>query len=298
MLRGCWYCSRNTMSADPTLRGSNYPIVNSNSLEEENGISSYLAAFAQTASFSVSQAPFCIAAAPLLLTKVSGQCCEAIIQTAVRSPLLPLFAIAARMSAMCEAAAVAPSANTATETFLSEESSISGLFNLLLWTVTVMMPMLVASKLFRVDEVNDSYSNQYVYVKSVDGRYIVIPFHPLKTIGMLKCEIERKLQLLPKRYSLHAYSWKRLDRDSLSLSDYGICNGSTLVTNIPMCGGAGKEETSKTHVQLGEAGGGARSSDGSSRHRGGSSIIKSSWTQRKRGRRRMQRGAPGTPTWV
>jgi len=190
---------------------NNHQPQHKSTLEEENGISSYLAAFAQTASFSVSQAPFCIAAAPLLLTKVSGQCCEAIIQTAVRSPLLPLFAIAATMSAMCEAAAVAPSANTATETFLSEESSISGLFNLLLWTVTVMMPMLVASKLFRVDEVNDSYSNQYVYVKSVDGRYTVIPFHPLKTIGMLKCEIERELQLLPKRYSLHAYSWKRLD---------------------------------------------------------------------------------------
>jgi len=95
----------------------------SNSLEEENGISSYLAAVAQTLSFSVSQAPFFVATAPLLLTKMSGQCCKAIIQTAVRSPLLPLFAIAATMSAMCEAAAVAPSANTDLEKLLSEESS-------------------------------------------------------------------------------------------------------------------------------------------------------------------------------
>ena len=89
----------------------------------KNGISSYLAAVVQTASFSLSQAPFCVAAAPLLLTKMSGQCCKAIIQTAVRSPLLPLFAIAATMSAMCEAAAVAPSANTDLEKLLSEESS-------------------------------------------------------------------------------------------------------------------------------------------------------------------------------
>ena len=65
----------------------------------------------------------CIATAPLLLTRVFGQCCKAMIHAGTRSPLLPLFAIAATMSAMCEAAAVATSANTDLEKLWSEESS-------------------------------------------------------------------------------------------------------------------------------------------------------------------------------
>ena len=66
---------------------------------------------------------FCIATAPLLLTRVFGQCCKATIHAGTRSPLLLLFAIAATMSAVCEAAAVGPSANTDLEKLLSEESS-------------------------------------------------------------------------------------------------------------------------------------------------------------------------------
>jgi len=55
--------------------------------------------------------------------RVFGQCCKAMIHAGTRSLLLPLFAIAATMSAMCEAAAVAPSAKTDLEKLLSEESS-------------------------------------------------------------------------------------------------------------------------------------------------------------------------------
>jgi len=66
---------------------------------------------------------FCIATAPLLLTRVFGKCCKAMIHAGTRSPLLLLFAIAATMSAVSEAAAVAPSANTDLEKLLSEESS-------------------------------------------------------------------------------------------------------------------------------------------------------------------------------
>lgn len=54
---------------------------------------------------------------------VFGQCCKAMIHAGTRSPLLLLFAIAATMSAVSEAAAVAPSANTDLEKLLSEESS-------------------------------------------------------------------------------------------------------------------------------------------------------------------------------
>ena len=98
---------------------SDLPEEDSNRSKGRNGVCPNLAPVVEAASCSVSQAPFWVAAAPLLLTKMFGQCCKAIIRAAARSHLLPLFAIAATTSAMCEAAA-AKSSNTDTETMLYE----------------------------------------------------------------------------------------------------------------------------------------------------------------------------------
>ena len=154
----------------------------SNRSKERNGICQNLAPVVEAASCSVSQAPFWVAAAPLLLTKMSVQCCKAIIRAAARSPLLPLFAIAATTSAMCEAAA-AKSSNTDTETMLyAHTSHFSGLCNsvecstfishLFLWRFFMVVPMVaivmmlaVPRKLFtRVDKGSNSYSKQCVDV--------------------------------------------------------------------------------------------------------------------------------------
>ena len=108
----------------------------------------------------------------------------------------------------------------------------------------IVMILAVPRELFtRVDKgSNSAYSNQYIYVKSPEGRCIAVPFHPSKTVGEAKREIECELQLDSVEYSLYIHLWKRLDRDRLSLSDYGICKGSTLVINYAsLLGGAGKK---------------------------------------------------------
>ena len=95
-----------------------------------------------------------------------------------------------------------------------------------------------------VDKVGNSHSNQHkideprsnqsIFVKSPDGTLITVPFHPLKKISDVKREIERRLKLDPRDYSLYINGWcKRLDKNNLSLSDYGIGKDSTLLANVP-----------------------------------------------------------------
>ncbi|MDH5650220.1 MAG: ubiquitin family protein, partial [Gammaproteobacteria bacterium] len=100
---------------------------------------------------------------------------------------------------------------------------------------------------YPVEGVGNSHSNQYkideprsnqsIFVKSPDSTLITVPFHPLKKIFDVKREIERRLKLDPSDYSLFMYWGKRLDKDNLSLSDYGIVKDSTLVANVPMRAG-------------------------------------------------------------
>jgi hypothetical protein len=85
------------------------------------------------------------------------------------------------------------------------------------------------SSQYKIDEPR---SNQSIFVKSPDGTLITVPFHPLKKISDVKREIERRLKLDSSDYSLYINGWcKRLDKDNLSLSDYGIGKDSTLVAN-------------------------------------------------------------------
>jgi hypothetical protein len=99
-----------------------------------------------------------------------------------------------------------------------------------------------------VDEVGNSHSNQRkideprsnqcIFVKSPDSRLITVPFHPLKKISDVKREIKCRLKLDPSDYSLYINGWcKRLDKDDISLSDYGIAKDSTLVATVPMRAG-------------------------------------------------------------
>ena len=285
----------------------------SNRSKERNGICPNLAPVVEAVSCSVSQAPFWVAATPLLLTKMSGQCCKAIIRAAARSHLLPLFAIAAKKSVICEAAA-AKTPNTDAEIMLyAHTSHFSGLCNsakcstfishLLLWRFFMVVPMAaivmmlaVPRKLFtRVDKGSNSYSNQCVdvgdwlnntveeldkvtsktartiknhpreltpvlkghskeeaqelqpnqciFLKPPEGGLVAVSFYPSKTISEVKQDIKLRLGLDPSDYSLYINAWcKRLDKDNLSLSDYGIGKGSTLVVNCTsLLGGAGKK---------------------------------------------------------
>jgi len=102
------------------------------------------------------------------------------------------------------------------------------------------------------DEVAPRSNQSIIFVKSPDGRLITVPFHPLKKISDVKCEIEHRLGLDPRDYSLCIHLWKKLDRDNLSLSDYGICSGSTLVANMPiragMVGGDKEQEEECKHL--------------------------------------------------
>ena len=116
----------------------------------------------------------------------------------------------------------------------------------------IVMILAVPRKLFtRVDKGGNSYSNQYLYVKSPEGKCIAVPFHPSKKVGEVKRELECKLNLnlILEGYSLCVHLWKRLDKNNLSLSDYGVTNGSTLVVNVPMR--AGTKEMSKTEAGVG-----------------------------------------------
>jgi hypothetical protein len=142
------------------------------------------AAVVEAANFSVYHAAFCVAATPLLLTRMSVQCCKAMIRAGIRSPLFPLIAIAATKSAMCEAVAAKSPSNADTETMLyAHTSHFSGLCSstkcptlighLLLWrllmavpTTVIVMVLAVPCKFARVDEVevSNSYSNQCVDV--------------------------------------------------------------------------------------------------------------------------------------
>ena len=79
---------------------------------------------------------------------------------------------------------------------------------------------------------------RFIFVKLPDSRLITLPFHPLKKISDVKREIECRLRLDPRDYSLYINGGcKRLDKDNLSLSDYGIGKDSTLVANVPMRAG-------------------------------------------------------------
>ena len=80
-----------------------------------------------------------------------------------------------------------------------------------------------------------------IFVKLPDSRLITLPFHPLKKISDVKREIECRLRLYPRDYSLYINGGcKRLDKDNLTLSDYGIGKDSTLVINCTsLHGGAG-----------------------------------------------------------
>ena len=93
---------------------------------------------------------------------------------------------------------------------------------------------------------------RFIFVKSPDGRIITVPFHPLRKISDVKRDIEHRLGLDPRDYALCIHLWKKLDRDGLSLSDYGICSGSTLVANMPiragMVGGDKEKEGECKHL--------------------------------------------------
>jgi len=79
---------------------------------------------------------------------------------------------------------------------------------------------------------------RFIFVKLPDSRLITLPFHPLKKISDVKREIECRLRFDPRDYSLYINGGcKRLDKDNLSLSDYGIGKDSTLVANVPMRAG-------------------------------------------------------------
>jgi SHAQKYF class myb-like DNA-binding protein len=108
-------------------------------LKKGNGICPNVSAVAVVEAANFSQAVFCVAATPLLLTRMFGQCSKAVIRAGIRSPLLPLFAIAATKSAMCEAA-MAKSCNTKTETMrYAHTSHFSGLCNMLVPMITIAM---------------------------------------------------------------------------------------------------------------------------------------------------------------
>jgi len=86
---------------------------------------------------------------------------------------------------------------------------------------------------------------RFIFVKLPDSRLITLPFHPLKQISDVKREIECRFRFDPRDYSLYINGGcKRLDKDDLSLSDYGIGKDSTLVANVPMRAGlvGGDEE--------------------------------------------------------
>ena len=86
------------------------------------------------------------------------------------------------------------------------------------------------------DEVMDE--PRFIFVKLPDSRLITVPFHPLKKLSDVKREVECRLRLDPGDYSLYINGrCKRLDKDNLSLSDYGIGKDSTLVANVPMRAG-------------------------------------------------------------
>ena len=54
-------------------------------------------------------------------------------------------------------------------------------------------------------------SNQSIFVKSPDGRLITVPFHPLRKISDVKCEIEHRLGLDPRDYALCIHLWKKVE---------------------------------------------------------------------------------------